>query len=73
MPPAPSNIPPNARRRHRLDSVRELMRMEMPERKTDVTDNPRVLRALPSLSRQYRRRASGKLDRRASAGRVPSI
>lgn len=58
--------------RARLNAIRDLMRMEMPDRKTDVTDDPvqipivygspsqsitRSL-AIPSLLREYRRRAT---------------
>lgn len=55
--------------RARLDALRDLMRMEMPDRTTDVTDppelipipipgHPSVQLAIPSLLQEYRRRAT---------------
>jgi prepilin-type N-terminal cleavage/methylation domain-containing protein len=41
----------------RLNALRELMRMEMPDRQTDVQDAPVVLSTPPALWKQYRRRA----------------
>ncbi len=38
----------------RLAGLRELMRMELPERISDVWDNPVVLRDLPTLNKSYR-------------------
>ena len=40
----------------RLKALRELMRMEMPDRYTDVIDDPIALRQRPSLSLAYLRR-----------------
>jgi hypothetical protein len=42
----------------RLYALRELMRMELPDRITDVTDNPVSGISRPALSQQYQRRAS---------------
>lgn len=43
---------------NRLTALRELMRMEMPDRITDVLDNPVFLSARPALSRRYLNRAT---------------
>ena len=55
----PINIPvgtsPQAAAKMRLDAIRELMRMEIPERKSDVEDNPVVIAARPALSSAYHR------------------
>ena len=68
------NLPAPARRNAkgmataRLYALRDLMRMEMPDRKTDVLDNPvpvygpNVKIARPSLNRQYLRRAKAVYD-----------
>lgn len=42
----------------RLNAIRELMRMEMPDRITDVLADPVVLRNRPALSRAFLRRAT---------------
>ena len=41
--------------RQRLNAIRELMRAEMPDRKTDVQDDPVTLPNIPSLMLRYRR------------------
>lgn len=58
----PSGTDPRTSARLRLNALHELMRMEMPDRITDVTSPQVVLRARPSLSAAYLRRknASGK-------------
>jgi len=43
--------------RARLYALRELQRCEMPDRKSDVLDNPAILK-IPALQRNYRRRAT---------------
>lgn len=40
--------------RYRLDALRELMRMEMPDRFTDITDDPVTLPHRPSISEGYK-------------------
>jgi hypothetical protein len=42
----------------RLNSLWELMRMELPDRKSDVIDPPVFLKSRPALSRAYLRRAN---------------
>lgn len=42
----------------RLGAVRELMRMELPDRITDVMDEPVMLPSRPALSRAYQRRVT---------------
>lgn len=59
----PGTTPRNAARM-RLDALRDLMRMELPDCKTDVTDNPVTIwntttsLARPALSREYLRRST---------------
>lgn len=62
--PVPVRIPPGAggiqAARIRLNGLREIMRMEMPDRMTDVMDGKAALSPLltvPSLNRAYKRRA----------------
>ena len=55
--PAVQNNPTRARA-NRLQGIRELMRMELPDRITDVTDDPIFLRHRTSASRAYQRRAT---------------
>jgi hypothetical protein len=61
--PVPVRVPPGSSPQAaavlRLNAIRELMRTEMPDRISDVMDNPVVLPAIPSLQRGYRRRAAG--------------
>ena len=67
----PLSIPvgsnPQAAAQVRLTAIRDLMRMELPDRVTDVSDNPVVLNPLgtslpvPSLLRAYRRRCAAIL------------
>lgn len=47
---------PNFMSRMRLDALRELMRMELPDRVTDVAMDPVTGIAVPSLLRGYRRK-----------------
>jgi prepilin-type N-terminal cleavage/methylation domain-containing protein len=42
--------------RVKLLTTWELMRMELPERKSDILDDPKVLSSVPSLCQAYRRR-----------------
>lgn len=63
--PPPPNIPldtlrnnPRAAAMQRLLGIRELMRMEMPDRVSDVIDDPAFLPNRPSLNRAYQRRAT---------------
>jgi prepilin-type N-terminal cleavage/methylation domain-containing protein len=62
-----SATPPNSMwaARMRLYTLRELMRLEMPDRVTDVTDNPVILSTIPSLTLSYRRLAN-----RATGGNI---
>ena len=53
----PPGTPPRAAAIMRLNAIRELMRMEMPDRITDVTDPARVLSSAPSSWRTYRRQS----------------
>lgn len=53
----PSGTPPRVAAQQRLYALRDLMRMEMPDRVTDVYDSPVIL-AAPSLWKGYRRRAT---------------
>lgn len=55
----PANTGAAAAAALRLDVLRELMRMELPDRKTDVVDGPGGSRARPALSAAYLRRAVG--------------
>lgn len=56
--PVPVGVPPSAAAMLRLNAIRELMRMELPDRITDVLDDPVVPGlARTSLSRAYLRRA----------------
>lgn len=64
----PVNTPPQLAGRLRLYALRDLMRMEMPERITDVIDNPATLNASPLIVlpvpqniQHYRRMAFRKL------------
>ncbi len=50
-----SNEQPMNFARRRLQAIRELMRMEMPDRWTDVFDAPVTGIAVPSVTRTYRR------------------
>ena len=52
----PMGTNPDVAARARLYALRELQRCEMPDRKTDVLDNPAII-AAPSLQKNYRRRA----------------
>lgn len=52
----PSGTGPRAASRLRLDALHELMRMEMPDRISDVKNGPAVLRERPSLNAAYNRR-----------------
>ena len=54
----PPRTPPAAAATMRLNALREMMRMEMPDRVTDVTDGPRVLTSNPSVWLTYRRQAT---------------
>lgn len=47
----------------RLLAARELVRMEMPERFTDISDGPAVLRSRPALSRRYFRQRNSNFNR----------
>lgn len=51
-----ASIQPQQRALLRLNAIRELMRMEMPDRVTDVSTNPVSPIAVPSVMRGYRRR-----------------
>ncbi len=51
----PNNTPPTVAARRRLDVMRELMRMEMPDRLTDVLDDPVTGQSIPASLRAYRR------------------
>ena len=65
---------PNATHQDRLNALRELMRMEMPERFTDITAPPAFLRnaagALwtPSLTEAYKRRLPASPNASANKG-----
>jgi prepilin-type N-terminal cleavage/methylation domain-containing protein len=48
---------PSVAAQTRVDGIRELMRMELPDRKSDVVDNAVVISARPSLSQAYLRKA----------------
>lgn len=48
---------PRTRALARLNAIRELQRMEMPDNINDVWDDPVILAAIPSAARGYRRRA----------------
>lgn len=48
---------PNVAAQIRLDALRELQRMELPDRISDITSNPVRLPSRPALSRQYLRRS----------------
>jgi prepilin-type N-terminal cleavage/methylation domain-containing protein len=56
----PVQVPPNARpaeaARLRVDAIRELMRMELPDRWSDITDGPAVLPSRPAASQAYLQR-----------------
>lgn len=58
---APISIPANtnqsAAAQIRVDAIRELMRMELPDRKSDVVDNPVIITSRPALSQAYLRKA----------------
>lgn len=65
---------PNRRRLYRraatiarVDGMRELMRIELPERKADIIDPPVVLRTPPFLQRAYQRKAAKLLAKRKGA------
>jgi prepilin-type N-terminal cleavage/methylation domain-containing protein len=45
-----------------VDGLREIMRMELPDRVSDVTSNPVILDYRPSLSRTYQLKAAGGWD-----------
>jgi len=49
----PPNLPPRQLVKLRCDVIRELMRLEMPERWTDVLDAPAMISARPSCSSAY--------------------
>jgi hypothetical protein len=51
LPPQPSKAD-----EARLRALRELLRLEMPDRWSDITDNPTVLPFRPALTDAYRRR-----------------
>lgn len=53
----PAGTQPNVAAKARLDVMRELMRMELPDRYTDVFDdpNPFYSQPLPAVTRAYRR------------------
>lgn len=51
------NADPNTAALQRLDAIRDLMRMELPERKSDVLDGPLVVGSVPALTRGYLGRA----------------
>lgn len=53
----PAGTSPIQAGRTRLYALRELMRVEMPDRKSDVTTAPALI-VMPSLQRNYQRRAS---------------
>lgn len=53
-----ANTSPGDAARFRLDALRELMRMELPDRKSDVADIAVTLTSGPSLWRAYQRRAA---------------
>jgi prepilin-type N-terminal cleavage/methylation domain-containing protein len=56
LPIATSGMGPLAAQQARLVALRELMRLEMPDRWNDVTDDPVVLPSRPALSLAYQRR-----------------
>jgi hypothetical protein len=62
--PIPIRIPagtqPAAAANVRMQATWELMRMELPERKSDIIDQPKVLSSVPSLCLAYRRRAEAR-------------
>lgn len=58
----PASATPRAGAQLRLNALRELQRMELPDRITDVTSNAVVLSQLPSLTRTYRRKAAATWD-----------
>lgn len=62
--PLPIRIPagtqPAAAANMRLAATWELMRMELPERKSDIISPPVALAAVPSLCQAYRRRAEAR-------------
>ena len=45
---------------NRIDAIRELMRMELPDRKSDVEDNPVVIPGRPALSQSYARQVTAR-------------
>jgi len=53
----PAGTAPRIAAQARLNAIRELMRMELPDRKTDVTSGPAWLASRPSLHRFYGRKA----------------
>lgn len=53
-----ANIAPGVAAGMRVDGLRELMRMELPDRKSDVEDTPATLTAPPSLWRAYDRKVA---------------
>lgn len=53
----PAGTSPIQAGRTRLYALRELMRVEMPDRKSDVTTNPALV-TMPALQRNYQRRAA---------------
>lgn len=56
----PAGTDPRTAALWRLNALRELMRMEMPDRLTDINDNPSpaIGQALPAVTRAYRRHFS---------------
>ena len=58
MPVKTYNMAPEFAARARLNALRELMRMELPDRITDVTDDPAVLTGIPATTLAYRRRVA---------------
>jgi prepilin-type N-terminal cleavage/methylation domain-containing protein len=55
----PNSTNPVTAAQMRLSAMRELMRMEMPDRLTDVLDPPVTGQALPAVTRAYQRKVTG--------------
>jgi hypothetical protein len=56
VPISTAGMSPELAAKTRVDGIRELMRMELPERITDITDGPMIFPAgfVPSVTRAYR-------------------
>lgn len=59
MPIDTTGLPAETASLLQLAAKRELMRLELPERITDVVDDPLILTSIPALTRSYRARVKG--------------